>query len=323
MNGAPVVFCVTLAAIILGALNYDSIRDYYIYADRIKNAELDMQNWDVLYRPVNMTEAIKWTRGGYDASGSVYSNSIGRITPVHDGSVRIDFSHEDVGPPYAHAMIPKFSHAENIRENQTFAVMCVSPSSETQKYLKNTTDAELHILKYLGTEIRNGTHVFKFFHATAAVDGRMPCDYPEVIQYSVDAVHIDLPAEFEEIWNEKASKDRKQLERTLEEVIAAALKEQAGFAGMSEQEQNAYRQDVMTFIGVSGEFNLKRAQSVLTLLASANNIYKAEDEIQFSMRQHSHSLLSESINETGVAAEYKQHESGGHYLEFSSTIGEN
>lgn len=149
-----------------------------------------------------------------------YTFTISNITQTDDGAIRVDFDDNDYtiysgGLPVWRT--PEFSHAETIGVNQTFVVICDdfgSEASEDSKYYDTTSVViyqyrgieELEVTSVTRFDYDNGgasgggvTHelphpktipVHKFLFMSAYTNTKMPCDYPQVIEHTVDAKKI-------------------------------------------------------------------------------------------------------------------------------------
>ena len=63
------------------------------------------------------------------------------------------------------------------------------PYLDKEFYDKPTVD----ILKYMGTGNFNGVPVYGFHHVYGYLRDNVPCDYPQVIEHSIDLVELDIP----------------------------------------------------------------------------------------------------------------------------------
>ncbi len=168
--------------------------------------------------------------------------SMERITPLNDGSIRIDFSQNGWTDTSVIPLIPEFEHSENIKINQMFAVMCLPLKEEDHKMLCDDTDDQdaracttpltggtpsvVNFLQYLGmTPDRNGVLSYKFFHVSADLQEYMPCDYPKVIRNSVDVrtlyydPDIIYPNDVE--WHNRTEEQRQQLHDQIDAINSA------------------------------------------------------------------------------------------------------
>ena len=148
-------------------------------------------------------------------------------------------------------LAPPFSHTELIRVNQTFVAFCNNPPDGWHDGPDNSTG--LVIYQYRGidthtiTEVKqmlptmehsqdgsaelrpqgDGAHttrtitlsppkeirVHKFLSMAAYTDGKMRCDYPQVIERTVDSMQVD-PANFRAVLQEHAEARSAYLEWT-------------------------------------------------------------------------------------------------------------
>lgn len=179
-----------VAFAILLSVNFGSIYNYYAYTVPIKNAiDIDPEfPGDMHYERV-------------PNENHAFYASIRNITPLDDGSIDVDFGNTDYRWSTGYDPIPEFSHSQNIKVNQTFVVICHDPANPLYRDLfKNSTlEARpgVEVLKYLGPVDVLGTKSFKFYHVQRTIQSDMPCSYPEVIKYSIDAVKLKVPEQFD------------------------------------------------------------------------------------------------------------------------------
>ena len=189
---------VLMVAGVLILINFDSMYNYYVYTTPIKNA-VDMYPdfpGDVHYEKV--------PKGIHK-----YYASISNITPQDDGSIDVDFAKNDYSWSNGYSPIPDFSHTENIKVNQTFVVICHDFSDPlTREIFKNSTVSdypEVDVLKYLGPVQISGEIKYKFYHAQRTLQTDMPCNYPEVIEHSMDAINLVVPEQYGTKYDQKTN----------------------------------------------------------------------------------------------------------------------
>lgn len=168
-------------------LFYPQINDFYTYSVPIKHAIDPTPDFfgDIHYE--------KFPKGTHS-----YYASIENFTPQSDGSLDIDFGKNDYGWSNGYRPIPEFSYSTNIRINQTFAVICHDFTQPLAlETLINPIDTQyplLEVLKYLGP-IQNdeGQTDYKFYHVQRSLQSDVPCNYPQIIEHSIDAVDLAVP----------------------------------------------------------------------------------------------------------------------------------
>lgn len=183
---------ILLIAGILIPINYDSMYNYYVYTAPIKNAIDTTPEFggDIHYE--NFPKGIH-----------TYYASMENISPQSDGSLDIDFGKNNYRWSNGYQPIPEFTHSENIKINQTFAVICHDFSNlQAREILIKPIDIDypqLEILKYLGpVHNKDGKTHYKFYHVQRSLQTDMPCNYPEIITHSIDAVDLFVPGPFGE-----------------------------------------------------------------------------------------------------------------------------
>ena len=155
---------------------------------------------------------------------------IANVELLGDGTIRVNFADKNYtifshdGSTYRVA--PPFSHSEVIGVNQTFVVLCSNYRSERDSDHDSTG---LVIYQYRGIETHTITEVerlvpateygkdgattmrgdskyavrtielsppkevqvYKFLSMSSYTDGKMRCDYPQVIEHTVDSLRVD------------------------------------------------------------------------------------------------------------------------------------
>jgi hypothetical protein len=192
------VISVLMVAGVLILINFDSMYNYYVYTAPIKNAVYMYPDFlgDVHYEKV--------PKGIHK-----YYASISNIAPQDDGSIDVDFAKNDYQRSNGYSPIPDFSHTQNIKINQTFVVICHDFSDPlTREIFKNSTVSdypEVDVLKYLGPVQISGEIKHKFYHAQRMLQTDMPCNYPEVIEHSIDAIDLVVPEQYGTKYDKKAN----------------------------------------------------------------------------------------------------------------------
>jgi len=179
-----------IALLILSYFIIESLYNYYTFTDVFKNHINPLHIVDIHYDPVEKPKLG-------------YYSTIEDITRQDDNSINIQFSQPEFQYSNGYNPIPVFtSYYGNIRINQTFVVSCVNfvkdGQAENFPDLEITDYPSISILKYLGPDIKNEIPVYKFLHASTSLTADMPCDYPEIIEHSIDAIPVYVPDGFEE-----------------------------------------------------------------------------------------------------------------------------
>lgn len=194
------VISVLMVAGVLIPVNFDSIYNYYVYTAPIKNS---VNMYPEFLGDVHYEKVPKDTDKHYA--------SISNIIPQDDGSIDVDFAKNDYQWSNGYSPIPDFSHTENIKINQTFVVICHDFSDPlTREIFKNSTVSdypEVDVLKYLGLVQVYGEIKHKFYHAQRMLQADMPCNYPEVIEHSIDAIDLVVPEQYGEKYDQKTNKN--------------------------------------------------------------------------------------------------------------------
>ena len=127
-----------------------------------------------------------------------YWATLSEIKLYEDNSIEITFSDNDyrIGWVYRNQpeqvfQIPDFEYVASIKEGQTFAALCTE-----------TFEKKIHVLKYDGIVQREDIDYYIFWHKVADFPEYIGCDYPEIIQNSLD-VDFNLGDEppMSSVWN--------------------------------------------------------------------------------------------------------------------------
>jgi len=190
------VICCIYVPILLISISYESMYNYATYTAPIKNSIDEYPDFlgDAHYEEV--------PKGIHP-----YYASITNISPQNDDSIDIDFAENDYQWSNGYKPIPDFSFTQNIKINQTFVVICHDFSNPlTREIFKNSTatdNPEVEVLKYLGPVAILDKIEYKFYHAQRALQTDMPCNYPEIIEFSVDAIDLVVPEYYGKKYDQK------------------------------------------------------------------------------------------------------------------------
>ena len=182
---------------------FEPMYNYYVYTAPIKNAIDEYPDFlgDVHYETVPKVDQS-------------HHASISNISPQKDDSIDVDFAQNDYQWSSGYKPIPEFSFAQNIKVNQTFVVICHDFTNPlTREIFKNSTvtdKPEVDVLKYLGPIEILGEIKYKFYHAQRTLQTEMPCDYPQVIEHSINAIDLVVPETFGEEFDQKRSLNYKE-----------------------------------------------------------------------------------------------------------------
>ena len=194
---------VLIIAGVLIPINFDSLNNY-IYTAPIKNA---VDNYPDFLGDVHHE---KFPKGTY-----TYYTSIDNIVPLNDGSLDVDFAQNDYQWSNGYRPIPDFSYTQNIKVNQTFVVICHDFSDPlTREIFKNSTISdypEVDVLKYMGPILISDEIQYKFYHVQRTLQTDMPCNYPEIIEHSVDAIDLVVPEFYGEKYDQKINMNLQEL----------------------------------------------------------------------------------------------------------------
>jgi len=160
----------TTAVVVLFALFAMYAYNHYTYTIPISNSIVDKRLSDIHYELIHKKNDTR------------YFASLDTIIRQDDGSINILFSQNNYYLSNGERPIPVFSYYENIKINQTFVVLCNGEPLPT-----------ISILKYLG--IHESKPVYMFLHENAMVQTQMNCDYPQIIQHSIDAKPLTVSSE--------------------------------------------------------------------------------------------------------------------------------
>ena len=111
------------------------------------------------------------------------------IKLVADNAIEIKFGENQVDPgnPGYYAQVLAFTFTTVIKEGQTFLERCST---------KHDPDRPgIGIYKYMGLAIDKRSSekepVYLFYHASSTVQSPMPCTFPQIIENSIDVVHLE------------------------------------------------------------------------------------------------------------------------------------
>lgn len=247
MNGLAFAAAAVLPALVLVPLNFDAMHGYYAYHLPVAGSAVD--GYRISYTTVEEKD-YRYSILAFYASNStpvrdyidlerpVFEMLITRIRPLDNQTIQVDFSdggytlwrlngtsYEPTSP------IPRFTHTETIRVNQTFVTTCLNlPTLDYDGYQRDNSTG-LVVSQYRGTDTieiaeakqhmpvtegvtddwpgrshhGGGTYatrtvsitppekvrVYKFLVASVSTDGKMRCDYPQVIEHTIDAKRIE------------------------------------------------------------------------------------------------------------------------------------
>ena len=184
MNNRLLAAVTVLSCLVLVMLVYEPVYGFFAYRLPVAGSTIDHGLHDIHY---------EWVE---KENGSRHFGTLEEISIVDDGTIEVRFGQNDHGIYRSGEKIyspPVFSHVEQIRVGQTFVVTCIDeddipPHPDDALYTDDGTD--ITILKYLGLEEHAGIRVYKFLHANAWTETFMPCDWPQVIRYTVDALPV-------------------------------------------------------------------------------------------------------------------------------------
>ena len=247
MNGLAFAAAAVLPALVLVPLNFDAMHGYYAYHLPVAGSVVDGYRISYTtadekdYRYSILTSYASnstLVRDYMKVDGPVREMLIMRIRPLDNQTIQVDFGDGGytvwrlTGTSYEPARpIPKFSHTEAIRVNQTFVTTCLNlPPLDSDSYRDydgtglivsqyrgtdtiEIAEAEQHMLvtegvtdDWPGRSHHGGAtyatrtvsitppekvRVYKFLVASVSTDGKMRCDYPQVVEHTIDAKRIE------------------------------------------------------------------------------------------------------------------------------------
>lgn len=165
-----------------------------------------------------------------ESDGPARELLIEEIRILDGQTIQVDFGDNDYTLWHydgrSHKPVPEFSHTETIRVNQTFVTLCTNPApwhpehdstgivifqyrgidtvevSEVTQIMPPTEgvtddwpDWQLYgnntyAARTISLEAPQDVRVHKFMVASASTDSRMRCDYPQVIEHTIDSRSI-------------------------------------------------------------------------------------------------------------------------------------
>ncbi len=186
LAAATVLSCIALAVLV-----YEPVYGFFVYRLPVANSTIDHRLHDIHYEQVEKK------------NGERYYATLEEISIVDHKTIEVRFGQNDYGI-YRNTgekvySPPAFSHVDRIGVGQTFVVTCID-KDDVPPHPRSTREPDngtgVTILKYLGLEEREGTLAYKFLHANSWIDAPMPCDWPQVIRHTVDALPVAIPDDY-------------------------------------------------------------------------------------------------------------------------------
>ena len=227
------------------ALGFEEMRNHYEYSLPVAGstvwgyqlfymtADSDHHSYVVHFRPKGSIYVTDYPMS--ERRGGMFT--VRNVTLIDDETIRVDFADNDYTitnskSGMSYKPVPKFSHSETIRVNQTFVAMCNnSPPSWPSRSDGDDHGTGLAILQYRGLVTHEVASVeqflpvdrgylpeegealsihgdsvhaarwkaldppesiptYRFLFASASTHGEMRCDYPQVIEHTVDSKRI-------------------------------------------------------------------------------------------------------------------------------------
>ena len=126
-----------------------------------------------------------------------YWATLSEIKLLDDNSIGITFSDNDYriewtyrNQPEQVFQVPDFEYIATIKEGKTFAALCTEASEK-----------KIHVLKYDGIIQKEEVEYYVFWHKVADFPEYIRCDYPEIIQHSLDVDFNFGVKPLQEIWD--------------------------------------------------------------------------------------------------------------------------
>lgn len=229
MNRRTFATVAILPCLAVLALNLEAIHGHYEYSLPVAGSTVDI--YDIVYVPVEKDGYKYSLRFfPHNTSIVVFEHTSSKYTPGYftmnnvaaagGGMIEVDFAQNNLtitrstdGQSYQPA--PVFSHTETIGINQTFVVLC--DNQPPGWYRADDDSTTLVLLQYRGLEVHRVSSVvhmtldgdskydkirkavtppidlptYKFLSLAVHTHGKMQCDYPQVIEYSVDSRRVD------------------------------------------------------------------------------------------------------------------------------------
>ena len=163
---------IVAVATVMLPLNYNLLTDHYRYTIPIENS----------YIYPNYTHIDSFQFEGINDTFT--KHSMFDISLIDKQTIKISFrNHEKNIPSYPINNFKDFEREFDVGDN--FATNC-------QENLKESTN-HLSIFEFNGTrETKQGLMV-DLVHAEGSTDGLIPCNYPQIVDYSTNAFELDEP----------------------------------------------------------------------------------------------------------------------------------
>lgn len=217
MNNVNILFVIScvLVPLLLISLNYDSISDYYSYSVPLNSLVVDLHSFtddpDLFQKTLNKKDstcfttlngnffcyeypriyehsAISYVRGISGIDGELHFDPIERgvgyftmknMTVISEDTALVTFADKDYRVGNAdrvtYEITENFEFSAVIAKFDTFIVKC-----------NNYDGTSVTIVQYLGVVTINGVNYFATWHTPASSDVGVKCNYPEIIEHSLN-----------------------------------------------------------------------------------------------------------------------------------------
>ena len=165
------VLGIVAVATVMLPLNYNLLTDYYKYTIPIKNS--------YIYPNFTHIDSFQFKRINDTVAHQIFDISL-----IDKQTVKISFrNYGDYLPPYPINDFEDFERVFKVGDN--FVGGCKENLKESTTYLT--------IFQFNGTREREHDLMVDLVHADGIPDVFIPCNYPEIVDYSINAFEIDAP----------------------------------------------------------------------------------------------------------------------------------
>ena len=190
MNNRMLATAVILPCLVLAMFVYEPTYGFFTYRLPVADSTIEHLVHHIDYSPVETGD------------GKRHLVTLEEVSIIDDETIEIRFGQNDYGIYSSGVKVyspPVFSHVERIKVGQTFVVTC-QERDDVPPHPKSTRDVPpgtgISILKYLGLEEHGGIRAYKFLHSSSLTKTPMPCNWPQVIRYTVDALPVVIPDDY-------------------------------------------------------------------------------------------------------------------------------
>ncbi len=161
-------------------LNYNALTDHYTYTAPIKNSKI-YPNYTHVDSPL------------FKGINDTFSEKLIDITLIDAQTVKINFRNDGELPPWPINDFEDFEREFGVGDS--FVTRCQEDAKDSTSYLT--------ILQFNGTRQIKEDIFADFIHADASSKALIPCNYPQIVDYSTNIFELNTIIDNEFIWKFK------------------------------------------------------------------------------------------------------------------------